>query len=212
MNREMMRRSCFFWLLVPGLLMLSCGITPLSTKEVDLGHYVPRETIPLSVGLRIDEGVRSFCMKGPLRDVMCVRGNTLAALIEQASANTFQDVTLLSGKETPDALSARNIDATVSVKLIAVGGSDMDASMRPVPFGHSMEAHVILRWDIASLDGKPVYFCQIRGQGQNTVHWGFGAVEDRRQTYVAALRDHFQKTHKDIISSGWWKDRSWREK
>ena len=143
---------------------------------------------------------------------MCVRGNTLTALIEQASANTFKERTLVSGKETPDALSAMSIDAVVSVKLIAVGGSDIEVSMRPVPFGHAMEAYVILRWDIASLDGRPVYFCQVRGQGQNTVHWGLGAVEDRRQTYIIALRDHFQKAQKEIVSSGWWKDSSWRQR
>ena len=211
MDRKKVSRRVL-WLLIAGVLTLSCGITPLSTREVNLGRYVPRETIPLSVGLHIDDGVRDFCMKNsPLRGEMCVRGKTLTALIEQASASTFKKVTPVSGKERPEKLSAMNVDAIVSVKLIAVGGSDIEVSMRPVPFGHAMDAYVILRWDITSSDGKPVYFCQIRGEGQNTVHWGFGAVEDRRQTYIAALRDHFQKAHKEIVSSGWWKDRSWRE-
>lgn len=137
---------------------------------------------------------------------MYVRGKTLTALIEQASAKTFRKQTLVSGKETPQELSAMNIDAVVSVKLIAIVGV---GAAEPVRFGHVGDTYVTMRWDITSLDGKPVYFCQVVGQGKKMTHLGYSA-EERRQTYIDALRDHFQKAHKEIVSSVWWKDRSWR--
>jgi hypothetical protein len=207
-NWKTISRPCVVWLLVPVVLTLSCGITPVSTKDVDLGRYLPRETIPLSIGLFIDDGIKNLYNDHPQRDLMYVRGKILTALIEQASAKTFKKQTLVSGKETPQELSAMNIEALVSVKLIALGGT---GAAEPVRFGHALDAYVTMRWDITSLDGKPVYFCQILGQSQKTVHMGFSA-EERRQRYIIALRDHFQKAHEEIVSSGWWKDRSWREK
>jgi hypothetical protein len=204
-NRKTISRPRVVWLLVPVILALSCGITPLSTREVDLDCYVPIERIPLSVGLCIDEGIKNLNKDSPQSDLMYVRGKTLTALIEQASAKTFKKQTLVSAKETPQELSAMNIDAVVSVKLIAVVGGGL------VRIGHVGDVYVTMRWDITSLDGKPVYFCEVVGQGKKMTHLGY-SVEERRQVFIDALRDHFQKAHKEIVSSVWWKDRSWRRK
>ena len=203
-NRKTISRPRVVWLLVPVILSLSCGITPLSTSEVNLARYVPKERIPLSVGLCIDEGITNLYKDSPQRDLMYIRGKTLTALIEQASAKTFKKQTLVSGKETP----AMNIDVVFSVNLIAIIGV---GAAEPVRFGHVGDTYVTMRWDITSLDGRPVYFCQVVGQGKKMTHLGYSAKE-RRQTYIDALRDHFQKAHKEIVSSVWWKDQSWREK
>jgi hypothetical protein len=195
------------WLLVLVVLVLSCGVSPISTGEVGLNRYISREVVPLSVGLHIDEGIKNLYRDSPQRNLMYIRGKTLSALITRASAKTFKKQTLVSGKETPQELSAKKIEAVVSVKLMAIAGV---GSAEPVRWGRTVDAYVTLRWDIASLDGKPVYFCEVMGQGKETVPWGYGAQE-RRDVYIAALRDHFAKAHKEIVSSGWWKDRSWRE-
>jgi len=233
MNRKARIERRLVWLSLPCLLWSSCSTTSISTEDLDLSRSVPAQTIPLSVGLCLDDSVTKL---GDVKNCAMravVTGEVVSDLVEQASRNMFSDVILLANAEESQRLSREKIDAVVSVKLIRLTdncGTPMRSSgskflplglLGPFlslvkPFHRSASAgkvQVVMRWNIDSLDEKPIYFSQVRGEGRAWVPVPAElSSKEWKQAYLAGLRDQFEKAQKDIVSSGWWKDPSWRER
>ena len=135
---------------------------------------------------------------------------------------------LLGDTGGPQDASGKKVDAILSVKLVRLA-DNLDTGLRPVDAqgGSGLpqivyrgptacrwaaETEVVMLWTITSLDGKRVYFSDIRGEGQGIIRGVTPTWKSKgwKQAYQNAFENQQQNAREEIMSSNWWKTPSWR--
>ncbi len=228
-----MRRSIsitFTLLLFVPFILCSCASPQFTKIEVKIPNDFKMndteimEKIPLVAGLFLKSYIKNFIYKGSAEPIPLMQrvsffmGAPLCAGSERILKNIFKDVVVIYQSEIN--LFGQNIDVIVTPELSESNLSRQNIDVIVTPelieikrFRYNTKMRLIMKWNIASIDGKNIYFNTITGEVEPQPIYKFtasGIEEKQRENMIALINDHFLKAQTDLYSNGWWKKQWWK--
>jgi hypothetical protein len=171
-----------------------------------------RDKIPLTAGLYLKPDLKNFIYRGDASSVPVMSrvsffmGSPLCIGSERMLRNIFKGVVVIDPLDTN--LSSQNIDVIVTPEVIGI-------SRQQVPEqGNKLNIMLTMKWNVASLDGKNIYYNSITGEIFPKPIYAFMAstiTEKEREIMIMLINEHFLKAQNDLYSNTWWKKQWWKE-
>ena len=96
--------------------------------------------------------------------------------------------------------TAKNYDVIVAPEILR-----MDCEIENVPFKTWFIVHTVIKWNIASPEGKEIYSSTIKSDGVKIAR-----PKHLEVCIKESLENNFQKAQEDIFLNNWWKNQWWK--
>lgn len=174
------------------------------SKDINITSIELGNRIPLKAGLYFSQGFGDakyhIQTRQPAGEVVSV-GDALRNSSETIMRNIFQKIVILDPLDVSGSQSTKKYDVIVAPEILR-----MDYEIESVPFKTWFIVHTIIKWNIASPEGKEIYSSTIKSDEVK--------IDKPKHLEVCikeSLENNFQKAQEDIYVNNWWKKQWWKE-
>jgi hypothetical protein len=192
------------------LFLTSCAMTEQLTipKDIDITPIKLSAKIPLRVGLYLSEDFRNATYPMHLWQGgyfgSAFAGDALCNSSEKIMQNIFQEVIILDSTKKVSETTSQRYDVIIAPQIV-----NLDYEIRTSGLTGWHIVQTVIKWDIASYDGKDIYIGTMKSDEIRVKNPGkSGRIE---LCLKPSLKDNFQKAQEDLYTNGWWKKQWWKD-
>jgi hypothetical protein len=187
------------------LYLSACATENVSlSKDINIASIELGDRIPLKAGLYFSQMFRNakYEIQAEQRfgEVVSV-GDALQDGSEKIIRNIFQEMLILEPLDSTFSEPAKKYDVIVAPEVIK-----MDYEIATKPFKTWFIVHTVIKWNIASPEGKEIYVSTIKSDEVET-----DKPKHLEVCIKESLENNFQKAQEDIYKSNWWKNQWWKD-
>ncbi len=205
MRSKLKPSALFFSLLFIILYLSACAAERVTlSKDINITSIELGNRIPLKAGLYFSQGFGNakyhIQTRHGVAEIVSV-GDALRNSSEKIMRNIFQEIVILDPLDVSASQSTKEYDVIVAPEVLK-----MDYEIENVPFKTWFIVHTVIKWHIASPEGKEIYSSTIKSD----------EVKIDKPKYLEvcikeSLENNFQKAQEDIYVNNWWKKQWWKD-
>ena len=199
-----------YFLLSIMLFLTSCAMEQLVIpKDIDITSINLSDKIPLKAGLYLSQDFRDAIYPihfwGGVAFATAFAGDALCNSSEKIMQNIFQEVMILDSTNKAPERTSQKYDVIIAPQIV-----NLDYEIRTSGLTGWHIVQTVIKWDIASSDGKEIYAGTMKSDEIRVKNPGKSNRIDL--CLKPSLKDNFQKAQEDIYTNGWWKKQWWKER